>query len=548
MNPFLMTAAKKKRYIDNNSWGRPTLHEIFEKKAKEQADKEAFVDSGTRLTYRQAMHHIHRLACAFYKLGIEKDDVVVVMLPNIVEAALLRLALPRAGILAQLIMPAFGPSEVKHILNFTRARAIVIPWKFDRRDYYKMIQDFYPELEAQPKILVAGQETPPGTISVSTLMQTPFEDEIPATALAPRRIGTWEVQELNTTTGSTGMPKIAESYGWNQLIGHALREKWELTPEDNLGLIIPFPGGIANNFWASGIVGGCKMAFLEKFEVTDTLRFIERERITILFGVPTIAEKLLTAANLKEFDLTSLRIFFLSGAPTPPTLAAEAEQKLNCTVVTLLGCVDFGPISGISVRDRQEIRFTSAGKPFPGTEVRIVDGKGLDVPAGGTGELLCRGPYACTGYYNRPELTLEAYGGDKDGWYRTGDLVRMDPEGNLYVVGRLKEIIKRGGMTISPAEVEDFLRRHPQVADVAVVSMPDPVLGERVCAFAVLRKQGRLDLAAMTSFLDQEGLAKFKWPERLEIVEDFPMAGGQKISKKKLSEMIAEKLKSEGKL
>lgn len=548
MEPFLMTEAKRQRYLEKKLWGLPTLHEVFEEKAKEHPDKEAFVDSKTRLTYGEAQLAIDRLAAGFVKLGFEKDDVVVIQLPNIVESALIRLALPKAGILAAMVMAAFETSEVKHILNFTKAKGIVIPWRFGNRDYFQMLNDLHDDLEQTLKIFIVDDETPPETISVRKMLKEPVEEEISPLVLRKRMITTWEVQELNTTTGSTGIPKISESFGWNQLIGHAHLERWKLTSDDNLGLLVPFAGGIANNFWGGGIIGGCKMAFLEKFEVIEALKFIEREKITILFGVPAIANNLVKAENLDEFNLSSLRIFFLAGAPTPPALAEEIEQKLGCKVIILLGSMDFGPISETSVDDNPEVRYRSVGKPLLGTEVKIVDERGEEVPLGELGELVCRGPYSFTGYFKRPEFTLEAYGGNKDGWFRTGDQLKMDKEGNLYVVGRLKDIIKRGGMTIVPTEIEQLVRFHPKVVDVAVVSMPDPVLGERACAFVVQKAGEELSFEELKFFLEEKGLAKFKWPERLEIIDELPMVGGQKVFKRKLTEIITQKLKAEGKI
>ncbi len=543
-----MTEGKRQRYLEKKLWGLPTLHEVFDGKAKEHPDKEAFIDSKTRLTFAEAKRYIDKLALSFVKLGLEKDDVVVIQLPNIVESALMRLALPKAGILAAMVMPAFGSAEVKHILNFTKAKGIVIPWRFRNRDYFQMLKELYDELEEKLRIFIIDEKIPPETISVSELLKGPVEEEISPSVLKERMITTWEVQELNTTTGTTGMPKISESFGWNQLVGRVHLERWRLTNEDNLGLLVPFSGGIANNFWAGGIIGGCKMAFLEQFEVTEALRFVEREKITILFGVPTIADNLIKTENLGEFDLSSLRIFFLAGAPTPPALAEEIEQKLGCKVIILLGSMDFGPISETSVEDSPEVRYRSVGKPLFGTEVKVVDEKGEEVPVGEPGELICRGPYSFTGYYKRPALTLEAYGGDKDGWFRTGDQVKIDEEGNLYVVGRLKDIIKRGGMTIVPTEIENLLRLHPKVMDVAVVSMPDPILGERACAFVIQKKGEQFSFEEMKSFLGEKGFAKFKWPERLEIVDEFPMVGGQKIFRRKLTEIITDKLKTGGKV
>ena len=545
MRPFLMTEKKKRRY--KQFWTH-TLHELFDEKASQYPDKEIFVDSKTRLIFSQAKQYIDRLALGFVKLGFEKDDVVIIQLPNVVESALLRLALPKAGILSAMVMPAFGPLEVKHILNFTKAKGIVILWKFRNIDYFQMVKEFYDELEVKPKIFIVGDSVPAEAISVNEMLKNSIEEEIAPSVLQERIIGALEVQELNTTTGSTGMPKISEAFGWNQALGYAHIERWKLSEKDILGLLVPFAGGIANNFWTAGIVGGCKMVFLERFEVTEALKFIERERITILFGVPTVAENLIRAENLGDFDLSSLRIFFLAGAPTPPALAKEVEQKLRCKVIILLGSMDFGPISETSVEDPPEVRYRSVGKPLPGIEIKLIDEKGNEVSRRDPGELICKGPYAFTGYYKRPELTLEAYGGEKDGWFRTGDLVRIDEEENLYVVGRLKDIIKRGGVTIAPTDIEDLLRLHPRVREIAVVPMPDPILGERVCAFVIPEPGEQFSFEEMIYFLREKGVAKVKWPERLEITDEFPMVGDQKVHKRRLVEIVIDKLKVEGKI
>lgn len=548
MKPFLVTEAKKERYVKEGYWGRPTLPEILEKKAAENPDKEFLVDSSKRLTLAETNKYVTRLALGMLRLGFKKDDVVVVQLPNIVESALLRLALPRAGILAAMVMTAFDSKEIKHILQKTEAKGIIIPWKLGDRDYFEMVNELRDEIPNLEKILMVGDEVPEGVISIKKMLETPIEEEYPEDYLKDKGITTWEVQELQTTTGSTGLPKISEGYGWYQLQGYTIGERLKATENDNIEFVVPYIGGPGNCLWCVGIVHGCKMVFLEKFSPADALSLAEKEKISIMVGVPTVGEKLVRFEDLQKYDLSSLRIFFTAGAPMPPSLAEEIEEKMDCKVIGIIGSMDFGPISMPSVDDPPEIRLYSLGRPLPGNEVRIVNEKGEDVAPGEEGELICRGPYAYTGYYKMPELTLESYGGDKDGWFRMQDLAKFDENGNLYIVGRLKDIIKRGAMTIAPVEIEDLLRTHPSVEDVAVAPMPDPVLGERVCAFVILKKGQKLEFEDMISFLRQKGLATFKLPERLEIVDSFPIRGEQKVSKRDLTEMVTKKLKEEGKI
>ena len=548
MKPFLMTEQKKERYTRQGFWGLPTLNDIFEKNAALHPDKEIFVDSATRVTFSEAKKYVDRLALGLVALGLKKDEVLVLQLPNVVEAALLRLAANGAGVLALPIMIAFNSNEVRHILGQSDARAIAIPRRLGDRDYFQMLQEMRSDLPNLEHVLVIGDDVPPGCISVKEMMQHPIENDFPSDFLKGKNIDPWEVQELGTSSGSTGLPKISENYGWHQLVGHALIKAWKLTQDDKVGLPVPFMGGIANNAWTSIICRPCTLAFLEKFSPTDALKFIEKEKITVFLGVPAIGEMLVRAENLDRYDLRSLRIYFASGAPMPPSLADEVEAKLGCTVVGLLGNTDFGPISCASVDDSVEKRRSSVGKLFPGNEVRIVDENGNDVPPGGKGELLCRGPYSQTGYYKMPEATLDVYGGDMDGWFRSGDLAQLDEEGYLHIVGRLKDQIKRGAMAISPPEIEDLLRTHPKVREVAVVGMPDPIFGEKVCAFVIPSSGALLSFEEMVAFLREKKLATFKLPERLEIIDKFPAVAGQKISKKALTEMVTAKLKQEGKI
>jgi non-ribosomal peptide synthetase component E (peptide arylation enzyme) len=549
MRPFLMTEEKKERYTKAGYWGLPTLHEVFEEQVLRYSEKEMLVDStGKRLTFSRAKKCVDRLALGFLELGFKKDDVLVVQLPNVVEAPLLRLAVPKSGILGLFIMIAFGTNEVKHCLSWTEARGIVIPWKFRDRDYFKMVQEMRSDLPKLEYIFIVGDEIPKGCVSIKEMMEHPIEEEYPPDYLEGKGISTWEVQELQTTTGTTGLPKITEAYGWNQLQGYPMGERLKVTEDDILGFAIPFPAGVSNCFWCVGIIKGCKMALLERFDTEEALKFVEREKITMLVIVPAIAEMLVRVQNLNQYQIDSLRIIYTGGAPMPSSLAKEVEEKMHCKVVGVIGSMDFGPISLPLVDDPPEVRHNSLGKPLPGIEIKIINDKGEEVPEGEVGELICRGPYSYTGYFKMPEATLEAVGGDKDGWFKTGDLVKIGKDGNIYIVGRLKDIIKRGGMTISAVEIENFLRTHPKLENVVIVPMPDPLLGEKVCAFVIPKPGEEFTFEEMISFLKEKKLATFKLPERLEIENQFPMVGGMKILKRELTEKVTEKLKAEGKI
>ena len=548
MKPFFMTEWKKERYVKGGYWGDSRTHDIFNRQALKHPEKIIFKDSKKALSYYKAKRYVDRLALGLLELGFKKDDILVIQLPNIVESALLRLAAPNAGVLALPVMIAFGINEIRHILKMTDARGIVIPWNFKDRDYFQMVQEIRGEVPSLKHIFIVGDNIPDGAISINEMMEKPIEEKYPPDYLSGKKIGVWEVQELNTTTGSTGLPKISEQFHWGEAYARVFVERLRITENDVIPVFIPFPSGIFNCFWITGVAHGCRLVFVERFDPEEALKIIEKEKITLIPGVSTMAEQFLNVPNLEKYDTSSVRIFYPSGGPMPPSLAKELEDKLGWKVVGCYGSMDTAIIFLSSVDDPPELRFNSPGRLFDGAEAKIVNEKGEEVPPGEEGELICRSPFAYSGYYKKPDETLEAYGGDIDGWFRTGDLAKMDKDGYVYIVGRIKDIIKRAGMTISPAEIEDIIRIHPKVNLCAVVGMPDRKYGERVCAFVVLKPGEKLSLEELTSFLSEKGLSTFKLPERLEILDALPMVGDQKIFKRKLVQDITEKLKEEGKL
>jgi non-ribosomal peptide synthetase component E (peptide arylation enzyme) len=224
-------------------------------------------------------------------------------------------------------------------------------------------------------------------------------------------------------------------------------------------------------------------------------------------------------------------------------LIVEIEEKVGGRLTTGLGAVDFGGVTATQLDDPPEVRLFTVGKACGGTEIRVVDDAGEELPRGEIGEIWGRGPGCSSGYYKDPEATWQAW--TKDGWFRLGDLGKVDDQGNITVVGRKKDMIIRGGQNIYPVEIENLLFTHPKVLDVAVVGMPDPVMGEKACAYIVPRPGQDLSFDETVSFLKNKGIATYKLPERLEIIDRLPMVGGQKVDKRRLVEDIQEKLLKE---
>jgi non-ribosomal peptide synthetase component E (peptide arylation enzyme) len=273
---------------------------------------------------------------------------------------------------------------------------------------------------------------------------------------------------------------------------------------------------------------------------------MEKERVTVIALVPTQLARLLQLP-LKKYDLSSLRIIKTAGGYLPPPLAKEAEEKFGCPILGTYGTQDTGSISGVPITASEEQRYTTVGRLHPGIEIKILDDDGKEVKQGGVGTLWFKGPGNAIGYYRDLEKTMnEAF--DKDGFATPGDLVMMGDDGYLKIMGRKKDIIIRGGQNIYPKEIEDYLLAHRKVTNAAVVPMPDPLMGEKACAFVTVKKGEKFTFDEMMDYLKSKKIAMFKLPERLEVVDTLPLVGESgKIDKKAMTKMIADKLKAEGK-
>ena len=546
--PSFYTKEIPEEYIKKGYWQRPTLSEIWDRNARDYPDKEAIVDSKTRLTWAEAKKWIDRMALRLVELGLKKDDVIVIQLPNCVELWLLRVALEKAGVFYVPALRTLRHGEMKHILSYMQACGIVIPWKFRDFDYFKMVKELQPDLPALRHILVVGDEVPEGTISIKEIIETPLEEKYPSDYLEGRGFAATEISWAGHTSGTTGLPKFAELRVCAELhvtvAGDARRVK--LTSDDTLVALSPAAlGPNAINYYAAAWFAA-KLVVLEHFTPDEALRLIEREKVTVVPGVPTQGLKMVREANPDDYNLDSLRAFWITGSPLVYQDAVEIEERLHCPVVQTYGTVDFGGIGAASIDDFREVRVLTVGRPFEGNEVKLVDESGREVPKGETGEIVVRGPASGAGFYNDLQATKEAF--TEDGWFSTGDLGKWDQQGNLMLVGRKKDVIIRGGQNIYPVEIEKLLVTHPKVLDAALIGMPDPVMSEIACAYIVPKPGEQFTFDEMASFLREKGIASYKLPERLELLDKMPMVADVKVDKKVLREDIVQKLRAEGKV
>ncbi|MEW6425040.1 MAG: AMP-binding protein [Bacillota bacterium] len=537
-------------FRDKGYWTGETFYDFWAKNAKEMPDREALVDSRHRVTWSQAKELVNRIAYRWVEMGLEKYSRIIIQAPNEVYAFLARMAAERAGLVSLLVYAYMRQKELSYMLEKTEASAVVIPHTYRDFNYLEMYRELSGLSPNFKYIFLLGQEVPAGapqgTYSLIQMIQEPVPEEKLA-VLAERRFDPFrDVAMLTSTSGTTGLPKLVE---WNiaprLCTAKARVAIWNLSTDDTTAAIAPFAGGAAGTltYFAAPLVGA-KTVLLEEFTVEKALELMQRERVTCIGVVPTHLVRMLEQP-VEKYDLRSLRFIRSAGGYLPPDVAQEAESRLGGVITSDLGTQDVGSVSGCRVDDPAELRRRTVGGPLPGNEVRLLDENGRAVPPGEPGQIWFRGPHSPAGYYRDPETTATVF--DGEGWATTGDIVKWD-EGCLWIMGRAKDMIIRGGQNIYPAEIEGLLQEHPKVKIAAVAGYPDRELGERACAFVVPKPDQTFTFEEMVSFLRKKKLASYKLPERLEVVDVLPAVGDSgKIDKKALKAELERKIGEEAK-
>src|SRR4030042_4862209 len=490
MKPIRYDQKEIERNLKEGYWDKTILPDYWDINAEKFPDKEALVDSrGRRFTWSQAKNQMDRITLALVKdLKLKKDDRLIVQLPNCIEEVFVRLACEKAGVLSVPIMTTYRQTEVRQIVSKTEAVGIVIPKEYRKFDHYQAVKELQRDLPHLKYIIVMGKDVPDHCISLKDIMEYPYEQKYDLSELEATKLDAIEeVGFLVTTTGTTGLPKLIEHRIAAREIWTAKAHvrNWKLGPDDCVLAIAPLAGAAGGTpTYVTAPVAGAKIALENLYREEGTLQFMEKERVTVIALVPTQLARLLQLP-LHKYNLSSLRIIKTAGGYLPPPLAKEAEEKFGGPILGTYGTQDTGSISGVPITASEEQRYPTVGRLHPGIEIKILDDDGKEVKPGGVGTLWFKGPGNAIGYYRDLEKTMsEAF--DKDGFATPGDLVMMGNDGYLKIMGRKKDIIIRGGQNIYPKEIEDYLLAHRKVTNAAVVPMPDPVMGERACAFVTL--------------------------------------------------------------
>jgi non-ribosomal peptide synthetase component E (peptide arylation enzyme) len=538
-----------KEFLDDGYWTQELFYDFWERNAREFGDREALVDSKYRLTWAEAKKLVDAMAISWVEMGIPKDSRIIIQSPNSVYGFLARIACERAGLISLTVYPYLRQLELEYMVERTQATAVVICHEYRKFNYlemYRELQQRFPQLQY---FFLFDDEVPAGapklTTSLPRMVQERAKKPIDESVLKARRFSaTGDIALLTTTSGTTGIPKLVEWPTASRVCTSKGRcDIWNLTKDDITMAIAPHAGGAAGTLtYFAAPIAGAKTVMLEEFEPEDALALIEKEKATAIGVVPTHLVRMLEC-DASKYDLSSLRFIRSAGGYLSPQIAEEAENAFGASITSDLGTQDMGSVSGCRVEDSKDLRRRTVGRMLPGNKVRLLDkDTGKDVAEGEPGVLWFRGPHAPAGYYRDEKLTATVF--DEDGWTTTSDIVKFD-QGCLWILGRAKDMIIRGGQNLYPAEIEGLLNGHPSVASVAVVGYPDRMMGERAAAYVIPKKGMTFTFPEMVDFLKSKKLAMFKIPERLEIVSEFPAVGDSgKVNKETLKKDIAEKVKA----
>ncbi|MDP2646697.1 MAG: AMP-binding protein [Desulfobacterales bacterium] len=539
--PSRYSDAEISKLISDGFW-KTTISTLWDQNAENRPSSQAICDPRAGLTWAEARQWTDQMALNLIGLGIDRDGVVVVQLPNCIELHLLRVACEKAGLLCAPVTVNMREKEMRHILRFTEARAIAIPWKYNKFDHLKLVETMRSDLPYLKHILLLSDKVPQGKRSVRRLFREPPAGGLnDASLLARRRYRPAEVSIINHTTGTTGRPKFVEyPAAANAAWAEGQVPVLHITGADVIAAFAPAARGPSLPAYYDAPWAGAKIVMHPWDGPDGALRAMEKHRVTVACLVPTQLAKMVEQFKAGAYDLSSLRLWYSAGAIIPPSLVKEAEERIGGAVISDYGAVDFGGLILPAMDDPRHVRMHTVGKPRFGTEIKIVDDHDVEVSPGKMGEIWGKGPSCASGYFKDPQATLECW--NSDGWFAMGDLGSLDENGNLMIVGRKKNVIIRGGQNIHPGELEGLLISHPKIKEAAVVRMPDELMGEKACAYVALHPGEAMAFEDMISFLTQQHIAAFKLPERLEILENLPLISDQKIDRSTLEKDIAGKL------
>jgi len=541
--PYNTKAAElynKKRW-----WLGLTLGDMFDKASDLYPSKEALIGSGKRYTYTELRQLVDTMAYRLLDEGFQPGDTVLLQLPNLPEFVISYFALQKAGLVAVLLTVNHSVKEVTHLAKLTQPKGWILPDHYRKTNFAPFIQRVKAENDRLDKVIVVGPGIDEDCMRFDDFLKTHANSsEIEAT-IERARPNPNDVCQILPSGGTTGLPKGAPRTHNDYICNIEYTSRaWDINVTDtvlvattvghNLALLVTVTASIFH---------GAKMVLMDSSYQKDFFQIAQDEKVTSTGLVPTLISRFLNFENRGDYDIGFLKKIYVGAANSPPELVRDTEKKIGF-YINAFGMVE-GPCSQTRPGDPIEVRCQTVGRPVcPYDDFKTLDQNGNPTPSGVEGELAAKGPGIFTGYLNNPEANQAAF--TPDGYFRTGDIAVIDENGNIRITGRIKDIIIRGGENISARDVEDLISSHPDVEYVAVVAMPDPVLGEQVCAYIKPIEGSSIVEKAILEHMEKMEASKIHYPARIEFVEDVPLTAAGKADKKILKKDIEGKLKAEG--
>jgi acyl-CoA synthetase (AMP-forming)/AMP-acid ligase II len=535
-----LTPAVAARWRGTGLWGDETFATVLARRLRETPDREALTDGTRRLTYRELAHGIDRMAARLRALGIGQGDVVTIQLPNWIEFAFVFFALERLGAVAVTVSVDFRSRELEYIMRFAGSKMLVCCTQFRDFDHVAMAAELKPRLPALACIGVVRGAPGAGMVSLDDVA----EASGPPAGFVPVPMDADTVMRMAFTSGTTGNPKgVMHSHNTTLAAARILNGDLGLAADDVMMIWLPLGLNWGYLTLVQSVLAGAKAVLLDRFRPAGALDLIERERVAYIPTAPASLTSILQEPDLARRDLSSLRIVVSGGASAPVETIRAWRRAAPGILLELLGMLETGYQAYTRATDDPERVAGSVGRPASHMGLKLVDADGREVARGEAGDICCDGPSVHLGYHSNPTANAEAF--LPDGWFRSGDLGMIDTDGNLRIVGRLKEMINRGGKKFFPREIEEILYTHPQVLYAAIVGIPDPRLGERNCLCLVPRPGETPTLKSLVAFLG-DSVATYKLPERLELFTQFPFTPTGKIQRHALVREVVARISAAG--
>lgn len=534
----VLTAEYKNKY--HSIWPQKTILDYLNEAIATDPQKVAIIDKKSRYTYEELGKKVDRVALGLLELGLKKGDVVSLQLPNWNEFIILHYAITRIGAITNPLIPIYREREISYMVGAVESKIIFIPDEFRNFDYVKMVEGIRPQCPSLKHVFVIGEKIPENAQSLSYLFDTPWETLKDPAILDEIQLDPNDVTEIIFTSGTTGNPKgVMHTHNTLCVSSNFWIERLQLTKDDVMFMASTFAHqtGFGYGVRLPTHFAGTAV-YQDIWNPQEFLQLVEKENITFTAGATPFLQDTIQSPNIHQYNLESLRAFVALGAPIPRTLVREAASVVKFSILSGWGQTENGLVTLTKLNDSEEKLTNTDGVAFPNMAVKVVDFDYNELPPNEEGNLLCKGPSLFVGYLNQLEQTQSEF---HDGWFITGDRAIIDEDGYIRISGRNKDIIIRGGENIPVAYIENVLYEHPDVFAAQIVAMPDPRLQEKACAFISMKPNATpLTFETLQAFLEGKKVAKQYWPERLEILENFPQTASGKIQKFKLRELIIE--------